>query len=113
MGTRTTASSNSCEVEAVATTCRPWSLRMASARSWVWIRVLSATRMLIKSAPCFSWDGIGSPENRSTGRSMSGRIKLGDNHNFLGETPKALGDREGLEHIHCPNLFYGLRVPSS
>src|SRR5713101_5497767 len=36
---------------------------MASASSWVWMRVLSATTILIKSAPCSSWDGIRFPRS--------------------------------------------------
>src|SRR5713101_6763932 len=73
MGTRTTAASNSSDVEAEATTCKPWSLRMASASSWVWMRVLSATTILIKSAPFSSWDGIWFPRNNFVDRSESRR----------------------------------------
>src|SRR5208282_5427963 len=48
--------------EVSATTCRPRSLRRAFAKSWVCIRVLSATTTLTKSEPIPSWDGIGPPD---------------------------------------------------
>src|ERR1022692_3789155 len=62
MGTRVMAAISSSEFEAAAATCRPRSLRSASAKSWVWVRVPSATTILTKSEPNFSWDGIGSPD---------------------------------------------------
>src|SRR5208282_6229671 len=61
MGTRVMAANNSSEFEVSSTTCRPRSLRRAPAKSWVCIRVLSATTMLTKSEPNPSWDGIGPP----------------------------------------------------
>src|SRR5580658_1137709 len=63
IGTRVMAASNSSEFEAAATTCKPRSLRRASASNWVWMRVLSATTILTKSEPRSSWDGIGPPDN--------------------------------------------------
>src|SRR6266851_10110214 len=62
MGTRVMAANSSSEFEAAATTCRPRSLRSASAKSWVWMRVLSATTMLTKSDPSSSRDGIDPPD---------------------------------------------------
>src|SRR5260370_27351187 len=72
MGTRVMAANSSSEFEAAATTCRPRSLRSASAKSWVWIRVLSATTMLTKSEPRSSSDGIEPPDH------------LGADHLFTG-----------------------------
>src|SRR5208337_5342800 len=60
IGTRLMAANSSSEFEAAATTCNPRSLRRASAKSWVWMRVPSATTILTKSEPNSSWDGIGS-----------------------------------------------------
>src|SRR5450755_1454214 len=76
MGTRVMAASNSSEFEAAATTWRPRSLRRASARSCVWIRVLSATTILTKSEPSSSWDDIRSPDKNMVARIGRGTGKL-------------------------------------
>src|SRR5208283_2337632 len=62
IGTRLMAANSSSEFEAAATTCRPRSLRRASAKSWVCMRVPSATTILTKSVPTDSWDDIESPD---------------------------------------------------
>src|SRR6266852_4285037 len=72
MGTRVMAANSSSEFEAAATTCRPRSLRSASAKSWVWIRVLSATTMLTKSDPSSSRDGIDPPDLLGTDHLVTG-----------------------------------------
>src|SRR5260370_28339917 len=72
MGTRVMVANSSSEVEAAATTCKPRSLRSASAKSWVWMRVLSATTMLTKSEPSSSRDGIEPPDHLGTDHLVTG-----------------------------------------
>src|SRR5882672_332352 len=111
MGTRTTAASNSSEVDAEATTCKPGSLRIASASSWVWMRVLSATTILIKSAPCSSWDGIRFPR-ALVDRRASRKVQKGARSriNSLGEQKS--GEKKNEKGCKKAPIKFLLRAPA-
>src|ERR1035441_563590 len=106
MGTRVMAAISSSEFEAAAATCRPRSLRSASAKSWGWMRVPSATTILTKSEPNSLWDGIGSPDvwsHESDGGNHSVRL----NGQRL---DKGLGGRKKVRQKIGQGLLLHLRM---
>src|SRR5260370_12462577 len=72
MGPRVMAANSSSEFEAAATTGRPRSLRSASAKSRVWMRVLSDQTRLSKSEPRSSSDGIEPPDHLGADHLVTG-----------------------------------------